>query len=80
MVSQRLVTEAASSPSSALTGRAFERPAVSVRMTLALAASIAIVAGSPLVGALRQALLTHWPAGYVPVRRAIRVDPVTVLR
>ncbi len=70
MVSQRRVTEAASSPSSSLTGRAFERPAVPVRMMLALAASIAIVAGSPLVGALRQALLTHWPAGYVPVLAA----------
>jgi VanZ family protein len=53
---------------------------VAVRLTLALAASIVIVAGSPLVGALREALLTHWPAGYVPVLAAgVALPSITLL-
>lgn len=79
MVSQRPVTEPVSSSSTSVTGRASARPSVPVRLALALAASIVIVAGSPLVGALRQALLTYWPAGYVPVLAAGVMVPALVL-
>jgi hypothetical protein len=66
MVSQRLVTEPATSSLQPLTGRATARPGLSARLTLALGAAALIVGGSPLVGALREALLTQWPAAYVP--------------
>ena len=70
MVSQPPDIEPASDSVLPVTGRAPARPTVFARLALAMAASIAIVGGSPLVGALRQALLTHWPAGYVPVLAA----------
>jgi len=70
MVSQRPDIEPASDSVLPVTGCAFARPTPPVRLALALAASIAIVGGSPLAGVLRQALLTHWPAGYVPVLAA----------
>jgi VanZ family protein len=46
---------------------------------LAAGAAILIVGGSPLVGALRQALLTQWPAGYVPVLAACVIVPTLAL-
>ena len=38
-----------------------------LRLGLAVAAGSVIVAGSPVVNTIRQALLVAWPAGYVPV-------------
>jgi VanZ family protein len=75
MVSQRPDIEPASNFVAPVTGRASARPAPIVKVALALGAAIVIVGGSPLVGALRQALLIHWPAGYIPVLAACVVLP-----
>ena len=80
MVSPRPGTEPAPRPSTSLTGRACARPSLSLRLALALGASIAIVAGSPLVGVLRQQLLVRWPDGYVPVLAAtVGLSAMTLL-
>jgi VanZ family protein len=63
-----------------LTGRAAGRPVLSTRLTLALGAAVLIIGGSPLAGALREALLTRWPAGYVPALAAcVIVAALTIL-
>ena len=66
MVSAPRGAEPTSRPISAAPPSRFGRGDL-LRLTLAAAAAATIVAGSPIVNTIRQALLEAWPAGYVPV-------------
>ena len=66
MVSAPRGAEPTSRPISAAPASRFGRGDL-LRFTLAAAAAATIVAGSPIVNTIRQALLEAWPAGYVPV-------------
>ena len=66
MVSAPRGAEPSSRPSPAAPGPRFGRGDL-FRLGLAVAAAGTIVAGSPIVNTIRQALLVAWPAGYVPV-------------
>jgi len=66
MVSAPRGAEPFSRPSPAAPGPRFGRADL-FRLGLAVAAAGIIIAGSPIVNTIRQALLVAWPAGYVPV-------------
>jgi VanZ family protein len=66
MVSAPRAAEPTIRPTSAASASRFGRGDL-LRLAIAAAAAAAIVAGSPIVNTIRQALLEAWPAGYVPV-------------
>jgi hypothetical protein len=70
MVSAPRGAEPTSRPTSAAPVSRFGRGDL-LRLALAAAAAATIVAGSPIVNTIRQALLEAWPAGYIPVLASV---------